>query len=284
MTGVAWYVLVPRQPGRDMPLFVWARLVRLAASEVLPLSQIGGPVAGVRVAILHGVPGPMATASTIVDVSLEFIAQLAYALLGLAILVAWQPGTKLALPVLGGLVVTAGLAAGFIWLQRQGTDGLLDRLARLLADRWLTTSSDSIDALHSALATIHGRRGRVALSFLLHFAEWLGTGIEAWVALRLIHAPLDLIAVLGVEGLLHAVRAMAFAIPNAAGVQEGAYILLGAAFGLPPDHALALSLLKRARDLALGIPSLIAWQALEGERAWNRRRAPQGAAAAGRKR
>jgi len=34
--------------------------------------------------------------------------------------------------------------------------------------------------------------------------------------------------------------------------------------------ALALSLMKRARDLTLGVPALGAWQALEGGRLWRR--------------
>jgi hypothetical protein len=34
--------------------------------------------------------------------------------------------------------------------------------------------------------------------------------------------------------------------------------------------ALALSLLKRARDLAIGLPVLGGWQAIEGGRVWRR--------------
>jgi hypothetical protein len=55
-------------------------------------------------------------------------------------------------------------------------------------------------------------------------------------------------------------------VPNSVGVQEGAYILLGGAFGLSPDMALALSLLKRARDLTIGLPVIALWQAIEGGR------------------
>ena len=39
---------------------------------------------------------------------------------------------------------------------------------------------------------------------------------------------------LAIESLLYATRTAAFVVPNAVGVQEGAYILLGAAFGLSP--------------------------------------------------
>ena len=63
----------------------------------------------------------------------------------------------------------------------------------------------------------------------------------------------------------------AFAIPNAIGVQEAVYVLLGASFGLTPELALAVSLLKRARDLAIGLPTLGLWQAVESGRLWRRR-------------
>jgi hypothetical protein len=38
---------------------------------------------------------------------------------------------------------------------------------------------------------------------------------------------------------------------------------LAAVFGVPPEAALSVSLLRRARDMALGIPILLAWQATE---------------------
>ncbi len=61
-------------------------------------------------------------------------------------------------------------------------------------------------------------------------------------------------------------------LPNAVGVQEGAYVLIGTDFGLAPEMALALSLLKRARDLTIGLPALGAWQIVEFTRlsAWRR--------------
>ena len=62
---------------------------------------------------------------------------------------------------------------------------------------------------------------------------------------------------------LHAVRGAAFAIPGALGAQEGGLVLLCAAFGIPPEQAIALSLVKRAADLVLGVPGLLGWQLLE---------------------
>lgn len=66
---------------------------------------------------------------------------------------------------------------------------------------------------------------------------------------------LDIAAVLALESLLSAIRSVAFIVPNSIGVQEGAYVMLGTTLGLSPDFALALSLLKRGRDLVVGIPA-----------------------------
>ena len=55
-------------------------------------------------------------------------------------------------------------------------------------------------------------------------------------------------------------------VPNGLGVQEGAYTLLGPLFGLPAEMALALSLTKRARDISIGVPALLVWQAMEAGR------------------
>jgi len=67
------------------------------------------------------------------------------------------------------------------------------------------------------------------------------------------------------------VRAAAFLIPGAIGVQEGGFIVLGSLVGLGPEVSLALSLTKRVRELLLGIPGLIIWQAAEGRRLWPRK-------------
>jgi len=55
-------------------------------TDVLPFSQLGGIVLGARAAILHGIPDPLVYASTIVDVTTEMLAQIAYVALGILIL------------------------------------------------------------------------------------------------------------------------------------------------------------------------------------------------------
>jgi hypothetical protein len=58
--------------------------------------------------------------------------------------------------------------------------------------------------------------------------------------------------------------------PAGLGIQEEGLMLLSGTAGLNPSVALALSLVKRIRDMLLGIPGLVAWQAFEGRQLWRR--------------
>ena len=70
---------------------------------------------------------------------------------------------------------------------------------------------------------------------------------------------------------------VAFIIPNSYGVQEGAYVVLGALMGLPADFMLALSLATRLRELVVDLPGLLVWQHVEGAALLGRRRATESA-------
>jgi len=264
--GIAWRVLVPHTPNWA---FIWGRLIRDAGSEVLPLSQMGGLVLGAHALTMAGVPGLVATASTIVDLTLEFFAKLAYTALGLLLLFHLRPASAAALPVTTGIAAAGLIAIAFVVVQRHGFD-LFDRFARTFGRGWADRTAAGAVSVHIELGHIHRRRARICGGFFLHLACWVAGALEVWVALRLAGRPLDFAVVLVIESLLYAIRTVAFAIPNAVGVQEGAYILVGGAFGLTPEMGLALSLLKRARDLVIGLPALGAWQALEGGRLWRR--------------
>ena len=74
-----------------------------------------------------------------------------------------------------------------------------------------------------------------------------------------------LFAILGLALLMASHPGSRHLVPLNAGVQEGAYVLIGSLLGLPAGLALALSLLKRARDLIKGVPALLVWQFIEGK-------------------
>ena len=264
--GLAWRAVVPGGPARAL---IWGRLVRDAGSEILPFSQIGGLALGARAVVLAGLPATVAAASTVVDVTLEFIAKLAYLLLGLLLLLHLQPASPIALPLAIALAIAALLAFLFVAMQRYGL-GALGQFIAASAQRWAEQLAAGATVLHASLGEIYRRRSGLWLGFLLHLACWIASALEVWAALYLGGLSLDFATVLVIECLLYGIRTFAFAIPNAIGVQEASYVVIGTSFGLTPEIALALSLLKRARDLTIGLPTLVLWPAFEGRRLWRR--------------
>jgi glycosyltransferase 2 family protein len=266
LLGCAWYVLMPRGSAGKQGVFIWARMVRDSAAEVLPFSQFGGMALGARAAILHGVSRALAFGSMIVDVTTEMLAQVAYIALGVAMLSTQAPHSAAAhsLTTVFAIGVALATIAGalFVALQRYG-----HWMTAKLAARLLPGVAAATAAVPAALDEIYRSPARVGISATLHFAAWLLNSVGTWIAFRLIGVHVDVTAVLAIESLVYATRSAAVIVPNALGVQEGAYTVLAPLFGVGAEFGLAVSLLKRARDIAIGVPVLLIWQAVEGQRA-----------------
>ena len=265
ITGCAWHAIIPRRKRKPGWLFVWGRVVRDAAANCLPFSQMGGFLLGARATTLAGIAWPLAAASTVVDVTAEFLAQVAFATIGLSILLVRAPDSALTLPLAIGLVVSVAGGATSIWLQR-GASPVFARLGRKIAGHSFDSAEEWVEAFQGELGLIYGNSGRLAWGSALHLCGWIGTGVAGWAAYRLMGVPIDLPAALAIEALLHVVLTAAFLVPGYAGIQEAAYAGLGLIFGVPPEVSLSVSLLRRARDLTLGIPALLGYQLLEVRR------------------
>ncbi len=263
--GLAWDVIAPAREARRPWVFIWARMVRDASINCLPFSQVGGFVFGTRAATLHGVSWPTATASLVVDVTAEFLAQLAFTAIGLGILLARAPDSAFAVPVEVGLGLAVAGGAALIWMQR-GAAPLFAKLGKRIAGRWFDDAHDRVEVLQAELSLIHGHAGRLAIAFSVHLLGWIGTGFAGWLIYRSLGVPLDFDDALAIEALLSALAAAAFLVPVNAGVQEAGYAGLGAIFGVPPELSIAVSLVRRARDLVVGVPILLTWQLVEVRR------------------
>ncbi|MFA5965128.1 MAG: lysylphosphatidylglycerol synthase domain-containing protein [Sphingomonas sp.] len=261
--GLAWFAVAPGEPLSRAWLFVWARTTREAATDVLPFSQVGGLVVGARTLTAAGVPDKVVYASMVADLTTEMAAQLLFTLGGVATLLmvlAHRPVEHDIVPLaLAGVAGMVAIIIAFVVAQRP-----LLRLAGKLGARILPGSVAAMAAVRGQLDAVYRAPRRMIAAFLLNLLAWLASAATAWVALRFMGSEVPLWAVIAQEALIFTLRSVAFAIPGAIGVQEATYALLGPLFGIPPATALALSLLKRARDLLIGIPALILWQAGEG--------------------
>ena len=262
LCGLGWSVLQSTESRISAWVFVMGRWIRDGVGELAGFLPLSGEVAGIRHLTRFGVRPAMSGALVVVDVTAEAIAQFFFSLLGVGLWLARYPDSEvtrwgiitlgLSIPVLIGLVV----------VQRSWFVHFLESLpSRLMPQHW-----EAPDVEQGVLASIHdiyANRRRVAASVSLHVVAWIAGALEAWVALRLLGHPLDLGDVLAMESIIFAIRSAAFVVPAAIGLQEGGYMIFGAMLGLPTEVALAVSLLKRGRELMLGLSALIAWHFVE---------------------
>jgi putative membrane protein len=240
------------------------RWIGESTNSLLPAGQIGGPVLMARYLVQRGKPLAEAAATITVSTTLQAVAQIVFALIGVALLVARASHVTVATDRLVAEIAAAVLVlqvAGFYFLQRRGLFGKVLRTATRFAQQrnWSALVSRA-DAIDLAIQAAYTRSVAVGASFLASLVGWIaGTG-EVYLIAVLLGFPVDWRNALLLESLGQAIRGAAFAIPGALGVQEGGYLLLAPMVGWPADAALALSLAKRTRELLLGIPGLLYWQ------------------------
>ena len=298
--GCGWWALTRHASSASPPRFMAARMLREAASDLLPFSRVGGFALGVRVLALSGTPWVVATASSLLDVFAEQAAKTPYTLIGVALLLRLSHRGAVIGPTLILLGITTALV-GLVVLKRAWVRARLEALAESLARKWqgpraspgshepgeartflFWRASSSPNRTHfgEKRASAQGAAGAagaavrealapgrgLGLSLGFHFAGWCLGGAETWLAFTLLGAHLTLAQAIVIDALFTAARAFAFSIPGAVGVQEAAYVVLAGLFGVPAPIAVAFSLVRRARDLVLGGPALLAWQFFERSR------------------
>jgi len=272
LCAVAWRLLILDAPRHAIFICLWARWLRESVGNLIALLPTAGEIAGARELSLFGVRPGMAGASTVVDLTLELLSQIVFTLFGLALLISWYRGLQIGPWLVTGIAVSALAAAAFVLAQRKGLFRLLERLPETLDLKWAWTVLPDAEGIHAGIQTIYRHRARVLASGGLHLGGWVAGAGEAYVGLYFMGHAIAWSDALILESIAFALRTAAFVIPSRLGVQEGGYILLGAMFGLSPEVALALSLLKRGREIATGLPCLIIWQSVESRRLWSRER------------
>ncbi len=265
MDAVAWQLLLPPGSALSLAQASFARWIGEAVGALLPGSQVGGELARVRVAAVIGLPAPVAGASGLVDVTLAVITQIAFSIAGVAALFHLSSeGGGLAAQIAIGLTLFAVLVAGFIAIQLGAP---MRRLAGLLGPLVGERARDRM--LHNArladgvLTAIYAQHHSLLASALWRLGGWVAGAGEFWLGLYLLGYPIGFVEAVMLESLVQAARSAAFIVPAGLGVQEATLIGLGAAIGVPAEAAISLSLLKRARELLLGVPGLVAWSILE---------------------
>jgi putative membrane protein len=266
-SALAWQVLLPTSPVPGLITFMGLRWIREGVNNLLPLAQIGGELVAARQLRHAGVPLAAGGASVTADLTMEFLSQIIFTLVGLALLIPALNELETVLWAFAAVALGSTAVVALIAAQRFGLFQLIERGLVKLAEREPAWSYlREIAGLHRAIVALYAAPAKLGRSFALHLISWLLGGFEVMLALYFLGVSADFREGLIIESLGQAFRAVGFAIPGSLGVQEGGFIIVCGLFGIIPQTAIELSLLKRIREVALGIPALIAWQVIETRR------------------
>lgn len=268
---IGWRVLLaPRDPERRArrPFLLWVAIVREACDRLLPLANVGGAIVGIRLVKLRGVNGAAAAASVIIEVLLNFVVAYLFTVLGLILLIELTPTSGTVGSILTGLIIGLPVPIALMILLRHGRmfSRLEALLERVLGGTSRLASLIEGQRLDLEVQTLYSRTWRLLAAGFMQLTGLVVGSFETWLTLRLLGYPVDIGTAVAIEAITQALRQLIFFMPAGLGVQEGGLILVGNLVGLPTDVTIALSLIKRMRELALGVPALISWQWVEARR------------------
>jgi putative membrane protein len=267
-SALAWRELLPAASRPDTVAVFWIRWIRDSINSLLPVVVVGGDVASIRLVHLRGVPGAQAAASVVVDTTVGVITQLIFVLSGVGLLLMRSTDHN-SLLVAGTVLIAMGILlaaiAAFVVFQHRGLfSGFAKFARRLMPGKWLSALAARASMIDDSVVAAY-RSGPVMLrANLLRLVGWTAGAGEVWLVMQSLGQPIGVVDAYILESLGSGVRAATFMVPGALGALEASYILFGALFGLPADTALVISLSKRVREFALGVPGLLLWQCIEG--------------------
>lgn len=242
---------------------LWVSIVREAVDRLLPVASVGGTVVGIRLIRWRGLATCAVSATIIGEIVLTVIAVYLFATLATLLLVGSGAGGSHR-TVIVVLALSLPIPVVSFLLLRYGS--IFQRLQRFASPLVGLTGADTAASLDADVRACLGRVRTLALAGALELVALISASFEIWWALRLFGHPVSAASSIMLEGLTQGVRHLAFIVPAGLGVQEAAMVLFGHALGIGADTALAVSAVKRLREVLCGVPPLLSWHWLETRR------------------
>lgn len=243
-----------------------------SVNNLLPVATIGGEIVKARLITLWGGDVNEASASVMIDKTVQAAAVLVWGLIGVALLLNLAIDDELVLFLSIGFGLLAVGITGLVVLQKAGMLSIMAKLggAVIKSDGWqdVHQSAKKIDEI---VREGYQNRGRFYLAVLIKAFGLAIQTAEVWLACYLLGYPISLTEAIMLKCLTATISDIAFVIPNSYGIQEGAFIMVGALLGMSPEMALAVSLAIRIRELIIDLPGLLFWHQLEAKQLMTRR-------------
>jgi glycosyltransferase 2 family protein len=264
---IAWKYNFTPSCAQHFNLFqIWRiRQIGEAYNVITPLGTLGGePVKAQLLKDCHGIPRRQGLASQIVSRTTFLAALILFFIPGILLTFeAKNISSQFQNTALAGMIVFSTAIFFFFLFQITGTLGRLVRWAEKIS--WIKKNaslSENVDALSGHISAFYKENPkRVAISIAFAFAGWVVGLAELYVAMYFLGIDLSLAELWIIEALAQLIKVGSFFIPLSIGVQEGGFIIVFTAMGLPPGIGLTLSFVRRIRELIwVGLGLVLAGQ------------------------
>lgn len=249
LDALGWRFAFDRPIPVGLPRLTMLQIAGKAANLLTPLAPIGGEPLKAYLLRMRGIPFGEGLASVVISKTLTTVAQ------GLFIVVVTVLAVvQLGLPdpllkaVLGAVGIGVGLVGAFVLAQMRGLFGGVVGLLRRVGVGLSAIEEDARQLDRRISGYYRRRTGRLIPALLFHLLSWFAEGLEVYVLLMLLGLRPSPEVALAVTAFSSVVRAASFPVPASLGIQEGGNVVVFMSFGLPPDAAMAFSLLRRLRE------------------------------------
>jgi glycosyltransferase 2 family protein len=247
----------------------WRLLVIRTAGEVVnmttPTAYVGGEPLKAYFLKRHRVPMVEGLASVVIAKTTMTIAEVLFILVGIA-LGLWMRGTEGS----SGRMVAAALlsvgllmfgTAGFVFVQRRGLFTWILEMMRKLKLRiaFLESKEGQLAALDRTILSFYrDHQAAFYASTGLYFLGWMAESLEVYVIMFYLGSPADPLAAISIGALSVFIKGGTFFIPGSLGAQDAGNLLLLTAFGYSSVTGVTFALLRRFREVVVGLVCLAA--------------------------
>ncbi len=262
---IGWRTLI-LAPTRFRSLFLISA-IREAINRLLPVANVGGELVGVHLMMRQGTTSAVSAASIIIEMLLNVFSQYVLAGAGLVCVLSLtgrvQPSSLILL--MSALLIPVFLGIALLVVTRAFSGRIKATVLPLftaLATR--VSPLANLKLLQDSIRQVLASPPRLVAA-----SGWQITGLligcsEIWLVLGWLGHPISFPAAVALESLTQAAKSVFFFVPTGVGVQEVGLVGIGRILGIDPELALALSLVKRLREIIFGLPALGLWQRIAG--------------------
>jgi putative membrane protein len=266
-----WQLTLPALPlsPRWIVRFFNLRMAGEAFNNITPAASMGGePVKAILLKNYYGVSYKDGAASLILARTINVLALILFLAIGFGLILKapfLTPEYKLVSGV--GLAAFATGIILFFLVQRFRVASFAGRFfSRDSVASWIAKTLAVISDVEDRLVHFYQRqKSRLLIALVLAFGNWVLGVAEVYYVMAFLGTPISWTNAWIIESIAQLVRAGAFFIPAGIGVQEGAFVLIGASITGSPAMGLAVAIIRRLREIIWIVLGLVIFYVMKPE-------------------